>query len=284
MQDAAAPQVSIEALMAQIEDLKRKNRALDDQVFQLTTDLRAQKELNLSLAAQLSLSAPSPEGEFQDDSAPVQALLTHGRLQGIAVGLRYRSEPGMTAEQVLEKAQSLGYFTRHTAGFPRRTGTVCRYRLHSFRNRPDAIADPNGELVSFLDYDALKNSHTFLLHQYQSLCAALSDRSHTKIKDFTPTLRLADGRKAPVVKVPRTPGKICFFYGRLEGEVGHFISFGDDVPRCDRALVTNQFNSRPMEWNYIDNRPKFGQPFLDELHARGYDIRTLRFSIERIKN
>lgn len=282
MTQATEPQPSIEALMHQINAMKRRTNELEDQLFDACTALKAQKEFNLELAAQIALSQTSGDDIERNDSAAVQALLTHARLQGIEIGLFYRGQQGVTTAQVFEKAQSRGFFTRHTDKTINQAGKVSRYAIHSSDDPLDAIPEPDGDFVAFLDYDALKNDHHFLLQQYRNLCAAMSDKA-TRVKKFSPSLYLASGKKIPVVQTPKTPGKICFFYGRFQGTCDHHVTYGTGVPRCDRALVMNVFNARPMEFDYAQRRPTFGSSFLDELHARGYDIRTLRFSIERMQ-
>lgn len=86
------------------------------------------------------------------------------------------------------------------------------------------------------------------------------------------------------IGTPRPPkaGAIKFQYGRHEGEFDHLVLYGDDVPRCDRALVMNAFTGKRtrMDW---DNHGKiaFDDSFLDELDKRGYDTTTIKFYIER---
>jgi len=71
-------------------------------------------------------------------------------------------------------------------------------------------------------------------------------------------------------------GQIKLQKGKHEGDVGMLVYFGDSIPRCDRVLMMNALCSeRPNYKNEL-------QPSLiDELEARGYDIDTLRFSIEK---
>lgn len=278
------PQPSVESLTAQLNAMTRRMHTLEDQLFDANTELRAQKELNLVLAAQLALSPPHTPTDapaHTDEPAAVLALLNHGRRQGIEIGLRHRGQDGITAEQVFAQAMSRGLFTRHTDKAATRVGHVQRYTLHEAEQLADILPETNGEFVTFVDYDALKTDHQFLLQQYHHLCAALSSKA-SQSSEFKHSLYLADGKKVPVVHTPKTPGKICFFYGRYQGACDHYVTFGSGVPSCDRALVMHLFNTRPMAFDYVQRRPTFGVSFLDELHARGYDIRTLRFSVERL--
>ena len=68
---------------------------------------------------------------------------------------------------------------------------------------------------------------------------------------------------------------------RLEGDVDICVFFGDDVPRCDRALVMNAFTSKQQRTDLKTMKPVFDDSFIDELEKRGYDIDTLRFSIDK---
>lgn len=89
-------------------------------------------------------------------------------------------------------------------------------------------------------------------------------------------------KKIGTPRPPNKDGAIKFQYGRNDGELDFMVLFGNDVPRCDRALVMNAFTSqRP----FLDHAARMGIGFSDsfvvELEKRGYDISTLRFSIER---
>lgn len=68
-------------------------------------------------------------------------------------------------------------------------------------------------------------------------------------------------------------GQIKVQRGRLDGEVDMCIFYGDNTPRCDQALVMNLFFSSRYNYEYPS--------FIEELELRGYDLDTLKFSIER---
>lgn len=70
-------------------------------------------------------------------------------------------------------------------------------------------------------------------------------------------------------------GQMKLQRGKVEGDVDMCVFFGDNVPRCDRALVINIFDQKRMNWDRT-----FSPSFLDELENRGYDLDTLKFSIE----
>ena len=60
------------------------------------------------------------------------------------------------------------------------------------------------------------------------------------------------------------------------------VLFGNDVPRCDRALVMNAFTSQRCRPDFrLPAAVAFDDSFVVELEKRGHDISTFRFSIER---
>ena len=79
-----------------------------------------------------------------------------------------------------------------------------------------------------------------------------------------------------------TDGQMKVQKGRIDGDYPEMcIFYGDNVPRCDRALVMNAFFSERQHTDLSTRRPVFSPSFIDELEARGYDLDTLKFSIER---
>lgn len=71
-------------------------------------------------------------------------------------------------------------------------------------------------------------------------------------------------------------GQIKMQRGNVDGAPDMCIFYGDNVPRCDRALVMNYLCSTRLNW-----RQEVEPSLIDELERRGYDLETLRFSIER---
>lgn len=66
-------------------------------------------------------------------------------------------------------------------------------------------------------------------------------------------------------------------YGRVDGSNDHVIAYGEGIPRCDRALLfslvsTKTFNPVRNVWD---------DSFLEELEQRGYDLTTLKISVEK---
>lgn len=78
-----------------------------------------------------------------------------------------------------------------------------------------------------------------------------------------------------------TKGEIKMQMGKVDGEVDICIFYGDDVPRCDRALVINTLCHERQHTDLSTRLPKFEPSSIEELDARGYDLETLRFSIKR---
>ena len=78
------------------------------------------------------------------------------------------------------------------------------------------------------------------------------------------------------------PGQLCVYYGKLPHDAPDIIYHsGEGVPSCDRALMHLIFGcSRPPE---VQGRER-GKSLIDELAARGYDLSTLQFSIQKSPN
>ncbi|CAH9016111.1 conserved hypothetical protein [Vibrio phage 466E53-1] len=89
------------------------------------------------------------------------------------------------------------------------------------------------------------------------------------------------------IGTPRPPkaGAIKFQYGRNDGELDFLVLYGDDVPRCDRALVMQSFTSKVMRQDWGNGgKVVYEDSFIEELESRGYDTSTLRFYIEKKDN
>lgn len=76
-------------------------------------------------------------------------------------------------------------------------------------------------------------------------------------------------------------GQIKVQMGKIDGDVDMCIFYGDNVPRCDRALVLNVLGSKRQRTDFSTMRPVFDPSLFDELEKRGYDLNTLQFSIKR---
>jgi hypothetical protein len=55
--------------------------------------------------------------------------------------------------------------------------------------------------------------------------------------------------------------------------------WGDDAVKSDGSLLHYHFGVR--EWDYVEKKSR--PSLLEELHARGYDLTTLKFSIKKRK-
>jgi hypothetical protein len=84
--------------------------------------------------------------------------------------------------------------------------------------------------------------------------------------------------KAQWGKMPHDNPDLCYTWG------------GDGAERCDGHLLSNMLTEKRARLAIGDERPKYGPPiiyddsFLEELKKRGYDITTLRFSIQKKKS
>ncbi|BDM64578.1 hypothetical protein NFHSH190041_20300 [Shewanella sp. NFH-SH190041] len=79
----------------------------------------------------------------------------------------------------------------------------------------------------------------------------------------------------------RTPraksGQIKLQYGRVDGVNDLVVANGDGIPSCDRALFFSFLSSK----SYSPVRNEWDDSFLEELEKRGYDIKTLKISVEK---
>ena len=73
-------------------------------------------------------------------------------------------------------------------------------------------------------------------------------------------------------------GEIRFQRGKIDGDTDMCIFYGDDTPRCDRALVMNKFCFDTFDFHTKKSEPSF----IEELELRGYDLDTFKFSIKKL--
>ena len=71
-------------------------------------------------------------------------------------------------------------------------------------------------------------------------------------------------------------GQIKMQMGKDYGSVDMCIFYGDSIPKCDRALILNTLCLESLNW-----KQEINPSLINELDKRGYDLDTLRFSIER---
>lgn len=93
--------------------------------------------------------------------------------------------------------------------------------------------------------------------------------------------------RTPVAK----PGELKIAYGRVDRHEGPDIVYcwGPGTSRRDTLLLHHRLGSPQVELVHGDDAVKlgrnwnFGKSFLDELEERGYDLTTLKFSIQKKK-
>jgi hypothetical protein len=71
-------------------------------------------------------------------------------------------------------------------------------------------------------------------------------------------------------------------WGKLPHESPDLIfSNGEGTSSADRSLLYYMFCSDRQRWDYEKNGMAFDPSFVKELENRGYDIKTLKFSIQK---
>ncbi len=73
------------------------------------------------------------------------------------------------------------------------------------------------------------------------------------------------------------PNSLIFQKGKIDGEVDMCI-FWDNIPSYDRSLIFYYLASKNINFNGGKMKS-----LIQELEERGYDLDTLRFSIEKKK-
>jgi hypothetical protein len=84
------------------------------------------------------------------------------------------------------------------------------------------------------------------------------------------------------VKAP--PNTIVFKYGKSEGEEGLVVAWGEGCNKADGCLVLNNFEGGNYRMEFDDNhcmKYKLEQSLICDLEERGYDTKTLKFSIKK---
>lgn len=85
------------------------------------------------------------------------------------------------------------------------------------------------------------------------------------------------------------PGVLRLFYGKADRHDNPQVCYqwgGSGADKCDAHLLHSVFASPRLEICYGDEREKhgpykFGSSLIEEFEKRGYDISTLKFSIEQ---
>lgn len=87
------------------------------------------------------------------------------------------------------------------------------------------------------------------------------------------------------------PGQLRLWYGKLDGEAPDVCGGwgGAGANKCDGNLMMGHFTAKRLTLVYgeeaqrLGSNHKWARSFIEELDARGYDISTIQFSIERKK-
>lgn len=86
------------------------------------------------------------------------------------------------------------------------------------------------------------------------------------------------------------PGQLRMYYGKASPYDSPDVCYmwgAGGASKCDAALLHHMIGSKRIELVYGDEREKLGVPYkfgpslLEELEARGYDLTTLKFSIQQ---
>lgn len=95
-------------------------------------------------------------------------------------------------------------------------------------------------------------------------------------------------KRRPKIK----PGQLRLWYGVLDGDAPDVCGGwgGEGARKCDSNLMMSLFTSKRLRIAYGEEAKKLGShyawdpSFVEELQARGYDISTIQFSIQRKAN
>ena len=90
------------------------------------------------------------------------------------------------------------------------------------------------------------------------------------------------------MKIYRKPkikdGQIKVQRGKIDGDVDMCVFYADNIPSCDRRLIMNALGGERAHARVSNNGKlsvEFAPSLIDELEARGYDLDTLKFSIDK---
>jgi hypothetical protein len=90
-------------------------------------------------------------------------------------------------------------------------------------------------------------------------------------------------KKRVRIMSPAKPGQLVAKWGRASREDLPDLSYawGEGVPRADARMLDTAFTAQRMSRSFPTMEVVYEPSFLEELEARGYDISTLRFSIQK---
>lgn len=85
-------------------------------------------------------------------------------------------------------------------------------------------------------------------------------------------------------RIPKAkPGELRACWGKPDRYSGPDICYawGDGVPSADASLLHLTISTERMTFDFPTTGHKFDPSFIKELETRGYDLTTLRFSIQK---
>ena len=84
---------------------------------------------------------------------------------------------------------------------------------------------------------------------------------------------------------PAKPGEIKVGWGRADNYDAPDICSawgGQGADKSDARMVNTRLTEKRMRQSFPDMKVVFEPSFIEELEARGYDITTLKFSIQKL--
>lgn len=153
---------------------------------------------------------------------------------------------------------------------------VSQYTLDS-EAHSELLPDEDGSWVHIDDYKALCWENQVL----QEELAGYRQLSQDPFLKNVPIEHAVNTSHLIYPRRPRKANVLKSMYGASNSGSELWVMYGGQIPAGDRAFVMHQFGSKRMMFDYENRRPSFGSSFLEELAARGYDLATFRFSIEK---
>lgn len=86
------------------------------------------------------------------------------------------------------------------------------------------------------------------------------------------------------LRIPKAkPGELRACWGKADRHSGPDICYAwaPGIPSPDARLLHSTLTSKRLTFDFPSTNTKYDLSFVEELEARGYDITTLRFSIQR---
>lgn len=79
------------------------------------------------------------------------------------------------------------------------------------------------------------------------------------------------------------PGELRAYYGKADRHSGLDVCYawGDGTSGADARLLHHALATERLTFNFPTTETKWEHSFLTELEERGYDLTTMRFSIQK---